>query len=112
PALEASKWVEIHQPDRFEDFDLALFEAFFEQSRDISDPDILSLVAQAVGADGEALRQALATEDIREAVWEDHRTALEQGVTGIPNVTLDRYSISGAVPYEDYARIARRLLQE
>ena len=109
-ALEAAKWVERHHPERFEEYDLSLFEAFFAETRDISSAAVLADLAQRLDLPGAALAEALRAGELREAVWADHREAMEVGVTSIPTVVMGGYGISGAVPYEEYAQAAERLL--
>ena len=110
-SLEASKWVEANHPEQFRAYDLALYEAFFQHTRDISDTTVLVELAQAQGLPGEALAEALGAHAFREAVWADHRAALEAAVTSIPTVVMGPYAVSGAVPYEDYEQVARALLE-
>jgi predicted DsbA family dithiol-disulfide isomerase len=109
-ALEAAKWVERQYPRAFEAFDLALFEAFFGETRDISDIAVLAELAQRQGLPGAELSEALRAHAFADAVWADYREALEAGLTGIPTVLIGGQAISGAVAYEEYERAARGLL--
>ncbi len=108
-ALEAAKWVEQNYPERFDRFDLALFEAFFEKTLDISSVEVLTQLAAEQGLPGGDLAAALQAHRYREAVWTDYREALEMGITGIPTVLIGDYAISGAVPYEQYLQAAQGL---
>jgi predicted DsbA family dithiol-disulfide isomerase len=101
PALEASKWVEKHEPERFEAFDQGLFRAFFEESRDIGDPEVLREIAREAEV-GQAGAMIEALESVREDVARDHQEAMMAGITAIPAVRIGRHLISGAVPYETY----------
>lgn len=112
PALDAAKWVEHVHPERFEAFDLALFEAFFRDTRDISGTTELVRLAGDLGLPGDDLAEALRAEAFRDSVLADHRRALESGITGIPTVLIGGYAISGAVPYEEYEQVARTLLSD
>jgi predicted DsbA family dithiol-disulfide isomerase len=80
-----------HHPDRFEAFDEALFRAFFQECRDISDRAVLAELAG--GEVGYAEREEVAAE---------HRSAVELGIHSIPSVVIGREVISGAVAYEEY----------
>jgi predicted DsbA family dithiol-disulfide isomerase len=102
PALEAAKWVEALHPERFLTFDLALFQAFFAETRDISDPAVLVEVAHSAGIPGAGLEEALTAGSYRAAVWSDHREAMELGVNSIPTVRIGEAVISGAVPFGEY----------
>jgi predicted DsbA family dithiol-disulfide isomerase len=110
PALEATEWVKRHHPEQFEAYDLALYEAFFRETRDISNLQLLVDLAERLGVDGAALRHALQSGECREAVWADHREALERGVTSIPTVRIGDAVLRGAVPYEEYEKALRSAL--
>src|SRR4051794_20438602 len=52
PSQEAVKWAQTRHPEQFDAFDLALYEAFFRETKDISNPAVLFQVAASVGLDG------------------------------------------------------------
>lgn len=108
PALEAAAWVKRHHPEQFEAYDLALYQAFFQRSLNISDPGVLGSLAAGLGLDGTPLERALKTGECREAVWADYREALRVGVHSIPSVKIGSRWISGAVPYQEYLQAARQ----
>jgi predicted DsbA family dithiol-disulfide isomerase len=111
PALEAAAWVKRQHPDRFEAYDLAVYEAFFRDTRVISDPDVLADLAAGLDLDPTPLRAALETHQYREALWADYREALGLRINSIPTVLIGSTRISGAVPYEEYLRAARQSLE-
>jgi predicted DsbA family dithiol-disulfide isomerase len=104
PALEAAKWVREHHPEQFEPFDLALFEGFFQRTEDISDPRVLARLAAEQGLDPAELTARLDRHDYREELFREYEDALRRGVRSIPTVIIGGRPISGAVPYEEYAR--------
>jgi len=110
PALVAAKWVEQHHPERFEEYDLALFHAFFEKTRDISSTEVLAAVAEALGLPADGLVEALRSRQYAGAVFADHEEAMQLGIHSIPTVVAGGRAVSGAVAYEEYERLARRLL--
>lgn len=100
PALEAAAWVRENQPDRFLAFDLAIFEAFFGRTEDISDPDVLEQVGAECGIGSDAMREALESHRYREHVLREDREARTLGIQGIPATLIPgRQPIVGAVPY-------------
>jgi predicted DsbA family dithiol-disulfide isomerase len=111
PALEAAEWVRQHRPDRFDGFDLALYEAFFRETRDISSSEVLAELAEQAGIPGGELSEAVRDRRMREAVWSHYREALERGVRSIPTVVIGDEVISGAVPYVEYAAAGRKALR-
>jgi predicted DsbA family dithiol-disulfide isomerase len=104
PALEAAAFVQRNYPDRFDAFDLALFQAFFTRHEDISNIDFLVRLAFDYNISMETLREALESRQFEETIMKDYRIATgEFGVTGIPTVILpDQFPIVGAVPTSQY----------
>ena len=102
PALEAAAWVRQEQPNLFPAFDLALFEAFFGRTEDISDPETLARIAASVGADPDGVREALASARFRQLVLDEHHEAAGRGIRSVPTVLIPgRPAVVGAVPYPD-----------
>lgn len=110
PALVAAKWVTKENPDRFDEFDLALFSAFFEHNEDISSKEVLGKIAEQVGCDRSALQQAINDTDLVQEVISDYNTAQQQGITAIPTVIIGEEVITGAVPMDVYRAAATRVL--
>jgi predicted DsbA family dithiol-disulfide isomerase len=107
PALEAATWARETHPGLFPAFDLALFEAFFGRTEDISDPEVLARLAASVGLDPLPLREALTSGMHRRTVLQEHLEASDQGIHGIPAIVVPgRPPIVGAVPYADLKRAA------
>jgi predicted DsbA family dithiol-disulfide isomerase len=111
PALEAAEWIKERHPEQFEAYDLALYDAFFRETRDISDPQVLGDLATDLGLDRGPLERALASRDLRDAVWADYDMAQRLGITSIPTAKIGSRWISGAVPYEEYLEAARTSLE-
>jgi predicted DsbA family dithiol-disulfide isomerase len=109
-ALEAAKWVGKHHPDRLEDFDLAVFRAFFQETLDISNPKLLSMLAAAHGLDGDALAASLEAHEHRADVVADHQQAIALGVQSVPAVFIGSTQLCGAVPYDEYVQALREEL--
>lgn len=109
PALEAATWVREFHPESFPLFDLALFEAFFARTEDISDPAVLDRIVASVGLDPSALRSALGSGEFRPVVWQEYLEATSQGIHGIPTILIPGQApIVGAVPYGDLKRAVER----
>jgi predicted DsbA family dithiol-disulfide isomerase len=112
PALEAGMWVRDTHTDRFADFDLAIFEAFFGRTEDISDLDVLCGLADGCGVDGAALAGVVREARCRERVLAEYQEALAQGIRAVPAVTMPgRTPIVGAVPYRDLKRAVEDALR-
>ena len=82
----------------------ALFKAFFEEGRDLADPDILLDIGRFVGLDADDLREALASGRYTQQVLEDQQLARQIGISGVPALIVtagaQAYLVSGAQPYE------------
>jgi predicted DsbA family dithiol-disulfide isomerase len=101
---------EVH-PAVFPAFDLALFEAFFGRTEDISDPEVLVRLGEAAGLNPSRLRAALRSGEYHRAVLREHLEATSQGIHGIPAIQIPGQApIVGAVPYVDLRRAVDRAL--
>lgn len=111
-ALEAATWVREVHPELFAAFDLALFEAFFGRTEDISDLKVLERIAVSIGIEPSALRVALSTRCYRPVVLQEYLEATNQGIHGIPTILIpDQAPIVGAVPYADLKRTVENALR-
>jgi len=111
PALEAGMWVRDTCPDRFAAFDLAVFEAFFSRTEDISDLGVLGGLVDRCGLDGTTLADVIREARCRERVLAEYQEALDMGIRGVPAVALpSRPPIVGAVPYSDLRRAVEAAL--
>ena len=111
-AQELGKWADT-QPGGEAIHD-ALYRAYFVDSRNIGDPEILVEIAQSVGLPGEEARAVMSERRFKDAVDADWAKSHAYGVTGVPTFVATRYGVVGAQPYEvleqllDKAGAARR----
>ncbi len=92
-------------PDAFEAFHGAVFEALWQDGRDVGDPDVLADVAAGTGLPDGFVAETLADDDSAarlEAAFEDAR---EFGITGVPTFVHDDHAARGAVPPEQLRRL-------
>lgn len=109
-ALEAAKWVEAHHPDRFDEFDAALYAAFFQEALDISNPALLEKLASQLRLDSAGLAMALSRGIHRAQVLREHQEASAYGITVLPAVFIGDTQLCGAAPYADYLEVVREEL--
>jgi len=77
----------------------ALYAAYFEEGRDIGDPETLTQLGAAAGLDEAAVRRALDDEGALVAVREAAADARAGGITGVPLFVFgERTALSGAAP--------------
>ncbi len=89
-------WVADTDADKAKDFALACFDAFYTEDRDITDPDVVAALADGVGVDGAALKEAIATDTVKERVKAAVAEAIKAGVCGSPFFVVDGQRFWGA----------------
>ena len=91
---------------------LALFDAHFQQRRDVSDPEVLTELAAAQGLDPAGARAALDDETLGRIVKQEEAQAYDMNVTGVPAMIVQgKYMIPGAQEPEVYANALRRVVE-
>jgi predicted DsbA family dithiol-disulfide isomerase len=96
-AHEAAVYARDH--DKFEEMRVALFRAFFVESRDIGDADELAAIGASVGLDADDLRAALAEGRYTERVVEQEQLAARIGISAVPTIVIGQVGVQGAQPY-------------
>lgn len=87
-----------------------LMEAYWEESRDIGDPEELLALATEAGLDGAEVEDVLAGDAYRERVHASTVQAQSLGITGIPAFVLDdRLLLLGAQPRQVFERAFEQL---
>jgi predicted DsbA family dithiol-disulfide isomerase len=105
-AQELGKWADT-QPGGEAIHD-ALFRAYFVDTRNIGDPDVLVQIAETVGLDGAKAREVLDTRGFKAAVDADWRKSHEYGVTGVPTFVARGRGVVGAQPYEVLEQLVKQ----
>lgn len=74
-----------------------LMQGYFTDAKNIDDMDYLVELANNVGLEGEAFKNALASGELKSAVKFDLMEAQQFNITGVPFFVFDRkYAVSGA----------------
>jgi predicted DsbA family dithiol-disulfide isomerase len=102
-AQELGKWADT-QPggDKLHD---ALYRAYFVDTKNIGDPEVLVTLAESVGLSGAEARAVIAERRFKDAVDADWRKSQQYGVTGVPTFVAGGYGVVGAQPYEALAQL-------
>ncbi len=88
---------------------LALFDAHFQQRRDVGDPAVLIAIAGECGIAG--AEAALADDAIGNHVRREEAAAWDMNVSGVPAMLVEgKYLIPGAQESEVYANALRRVV--
>ncbi len=107
-AHEAAQWA--RTVGRFDQYNAAIFRAFFERGEDIHDVEVLVKLAQELKLDGGLLRAALEGHEYENSVLEDEREAEMLGVSGVPAFVADRRAaLSGVQPVENLRRMVEHV---
>ena len=110
-ALEAGEWVSANgDTEQVIEFHRRLFRVHFTDHESLMDIEVLVREAKASGLDGDALRAALQSGEIREAVDDGIAQANAIGVTAIPTFIFDgKYAVVGAHEYPTFVRVLEQL---
>lgn len=91
---------------------LALFDAHFQQRRNVSDPEVLADIAESVGLDRAAAEAALADEDLARTIEAEEMDAVGKGFNSVPTMLVEgRFVIPGAQAPETYEAYLRKVVE-
>ena len=90
---------------------LALFDAHFQQRRDVSDPVVLAGIYGALGLPEHEAEVAFADPVLSDRVRAEEAQAWDMNISGVPAMLVnDKYLIPGAQDPETYANALRRVV--
>jgi predicted DsbA family dithiol-disulfide isomerase len=88
----------------------ALFSAYFEEGRDIGDPEVLAELGSSQGLEASDALRALEDPDLGAEVMAAEKQAREWGISGVPTFVFERrYAVSGAQSPETFLQLFDRL---
>ena len=97
-AQELGKWAQSQGSG--EAFDNAMYRAYFVDTLNIGDADVLVEEAGKVGLDEAEARKVLSERSFSAAIDEDWQRSRAMGVTGVPTYVVNQYGVVGAQPIE------------
>ena len=99
-----------NEQGRKNDLEMALFKAHFTEGREMSDINVLADVAGEIGLDRTEAHAVLEDQRFANAVREEQKFWIEQGITGVPAVVFDRqHLVTGAQGVENFSSILTQL---
>jgi predicted DsbA family dithiol-disulfide isomerase len=114
-ACEAAKCAFDQGEAEGERYHRKLYQAFFAESRDISDPGVLVKLALECGLDVARFGDAFISGRGREAVMSDYHEAREFWgalTNGVPLAVIGNTPLVGAVPQASYLKVADHVRRE
>ena len=88
----------------------AILRAHWIEGKNISQPEILSEIAQSCGMDGALTERLLASEADLDTIAEKERHARERGITAVPTfIVAERHVVEGAQPTDLWLRVIDEL---
>ena len=97
-AQQASWYVKQEYPDQWAAFDEAVYDALWQDGRDIGDEEVLADIAEAVGLPVGEVRSAIDDEELRTELEDRFSVAQRRGITGVPTFVSGEQVARGAVP--------------
>lgn len=89
----------------------ALFDAHFQQRRNVSDPAVLLDIAAEQGLDRAGAEAALADEGLSRRIRQEEAAAWDMNISGVPAMLINgKFLIPGAQEPEVYANALRRVV--
>jgi predicted DsbA family dithiol-disulfide isomerase len=92
---------------------MALFTAYFQDRRDVSDENILLDIAEAQGMDRTAAAAWVADDALTQTVRNEQAYWLDQNITGVPAIIFDqKFMVPGAQSAESFADVIAKVLRK
>ncbi|MFW5963368.1 MAG: DsbA family oxidoreductase [Natronomonas sp.] len=92
-------------PEVFEAFHRGVFDALWEDGRDIGDGDVLEDIATDAGLPAGYVESVLDDESSEAELESAFEAAQQRGITGVPTFVADGHAARGAVPSEQLKRL-------
>jgi predicted DsbA family dithiol-disulfide isomerase len=92
---------------------MALFRAYFEEARDIGDPEVLCDIADAVGMDAAVVMKLLKSDADIEDIRKRDAQFREMGITGVPTfIVAGQHAVPGCQPPETWLKVIDELNEQ
>jgi len=101
-------WSQSHEKQHV--LKMELFAAHFTHGRNLSDPEVLADVAQAVGLDKDEALAVLTDGRYAPAIRKEQKFWAEKGIQGVPAMIFNqRHLVTGAQGVDNYVSILKQL---
>lgn len=103
-------WAELEDPAKQVTLKKLLLKAYFTDSQNPSDPDVLVRAATEAGLDAARAREILAGDEFAQETRERERMYTDAGIHSVPAIIInDQHLISGGQPVEVFERALRQI---
>jgi predicted DsbA family dithiol-disulfide isomerase len=93
------------------DLKMALFKAYFQDRRDVSDTEVLCDIAEAQGMDRAEAAAWIADAALTDSVRAEMAHWMDQNITGVPAIIFDqKFMVPGAQSAETFADVISKVL--
>ena len=93
------------------DLKMALFKAYFQDRRNVSDTEVLCDIAEARGMDRAVAAAWIADAALTESVRAEMAHWMDQNITGVPAIIIDqKFMVPGAQSAETFADVINKVL--
>jgi len=108
PALIGMKYAETQNKGAA--YHRAVFHQYWQEAKNIEDPETLANIAEGVDLEREAFSQALGDETLDSQVSDDIQRAYHYDIRGVPALIVEnKFMIPGAQPYDELVRIIEQI---
>ena len=108
-ALEGAEWFKEHAPDRFDDYNGAVYRGFWQHSVDISNLATLTEIARDNGADANAFYEAIEAKQYHDKIIRFDDDAYAADITHVPTFAF-RGERCAEAPYSTIQELASRYM--
>jgi predicted DsbA family dithiol-disulfide isomerase len=106
-AQELGKWTDtLEDGEKLHD---ALYRAYFVNSKNIGDADVLLEVVGSVGLSVDDARAVIENRTFEAEIDTDWQKSQQYGVTGVPTYVAGGYGVVGAQPYEALEQLMQQV---
>ncbi len=110
PSFEVGEFAK--EKGLFDQFHKSMFQAFWEEGKNIGADGVLEQILQSSGLDWEEYASSEHRTHYTQKVEGQLMESRMYGITGVPAFILDRYLISGAQPYQVFQQVMEHIQKE
>jgi predicted DsbA family dithiol-disulfide isomerase len=107
-SLEASEFAKTK--NKFRDFHLGIYKAYFQEGENIGEPDVIFKVGQESGLQLYELNECLIKRTMLEKIEDNRKEAESHQVFGVPTFIFDKFLVHGVQSLESFRSILTKAI--